>query len=235
MNRTTAERVQLRKERNQTTVRAKVSENFQAGLGVSSAIVGGSILVYTFGNWSALQPPLPIVGIATGAGAVWFGVLSVIRFSLDEVRDLYQWLKLQETAAKYYERIQQLTADNAELKRELRKLQSHVKTKEFNEVSKGAREVVKAVDKYDSLRKNIDDILERWSNGLKYGRDDVTMTRQEWESAMRCLDSAGLVGADDKNPRRRVIIADSLQQAHKRVDTKIETWERFDATTFTPA
>jgi cell division protein FtsB len=235
MNRTTAERVQLRKERNQTIVRAKVSENFQAGLGVASVIVGGSILVYTFTNWAALRPPLPIVGIATGAGAVWFGVLSVIRFSLDEVRDLYQWLKLQETAAGYFLKIQQLTADNTELKRELRKLQSQVRTQEFNQISKGAREVVKTMDKYDALRKNIDDILQRWSQGLKYGRDDVTMTRQEWEAAMRCLDSAGVLGIDDKNPRKRIIIAESLTQAQKRVDTKIETWERFDATTFTPA
>ena len=239
---TTAERVQIRKERNQSGVRAKVFENLQAGIGVASVIVGGSILAYTVGDWAALGHPLRVAGVAGGAGAVWFGALSVIRFSLDELRDFGQLLKFQEAAAKYYlqvkdrdEVIRQKDTDITELRRELRKCQSQIKTVEFNQVTKNAREVVKAVDKYEGLRKSIDDILTRWSQGLKYGRDDVTMTRAEWEAAMKCLDSAGVLGVDDKNPRKRIIIAESLAQAQKKVDTKIRVWEQFDATTFTPA
>ena len=232
---TTAERVQIRKERNQTIVRAKVSENLQAGIGVASVIVGGSILAYTVGDWAALEHPVRVAGVAGGAGAVWFGALSVIRFSLDEIRDFGQLLKFQETAAKYYQLYEQEKASNLELRRENRRLQSQIKTQDFNQVTKNAREVVKAVDKYEGLRKSIDDILTRWSQGLKYGRDDVTMTRAEWEAAMKCLDSAGVLGVDDKNPRKRIIIAESLAQAQKKVDTKISVWEQFDTTNFTPA
>jgi hypothetical protein len=231
----TAERVQYRKERNQSIVSAKVQENFQAGIGVASVVVGGAICWYTVAEWAMLEQPLRVTGVAVGTGAIWFGVLSVVRFSLDEVRDLYQWLRLQEVAAGYLMQVDQLKADNLELRRELRKLQSAAKTQEFNQVTKNAREVVKAADKYDGLRKSVDDILTRWSQGLKYGRDDVTMTRQEWEAAMRCLDSAGVLGVDDKNPRKRIIIAESLAQAQKKVDTKIEVWEKFDTTNFTPA
>lgn len=234
-NQISAERVQVRRERNQATVQAKMLENAQAGLGVASVIIGVSILWYAVTSWASMEPALRIFAIALGAALCWFGILSVIRFSIDEMRDMYQWLRLQETAAKYYEQIQQLKADNLELRRENRKFQSAAKTQEFNQVTKNAREVVKAVDKYDGLRKNIDDILTRWSHGLKYGRDDVTMTRQEWEASMRCLDSAGVLGVDDKNPRKRIIVAESLSQAQKRVDAKIRVWEQFDATTFTPA
>lgn len=232
---TTAERIQVRKERNQGVVRAKVSENLQAGLGVASTILGGSLLVYTVGEWSVLPQPLPIGGVAVGAGLIWFGALSVLRFSMDEIRDAYQNWRWQELATSQRLKIEQLTADNTELRRENKRLQAMVKTQEFNKASEGAREVVKAVGKFDALRKNIDDILDRWSRGLKYGRDDVTMTRPEWEAAMQCLASAGLVGADERNPRKKVILADSLQQANKRVDAKISAWEKFDGTNFTPA
>lgn len=225
----------MRKERNQATVQAKVLENLQAGVGVASVVVGGAVVWYTVAEWQAWEAAYRVAGIATGAGAMWFGVLSVVRFSLDEMRDMYEWLRLQELAASYYLQIEQLKADNAELRKENRRLQSHVKTQEFNEASKGAREVVQAADKYETLRHNAEEILTRWAQGISYSRDATQMSRQDWEGAMRLLDSAGLIERDEKNPRKRAIVAESLAQAQKKVDTKIETWQKFDTTNFTPA
>lgn len=235
MNRTTAERVQLRKERNQTIVRAKVSENFQAGLGVASVIVGGSILVYTFTNWAALRPPLPIVGIATGAGAVWFGVLSVVRFSLDEMRDMYEWWRLQELAASYYLQIDTLKAENAELRRELKRANALIRTQEFEQASAGAKEVITPEDKYAAMRRNIDAILQRWAQGLPYGRDHVHMTEGEWRQAMEAMEAAGVAGRGGPGGRQRVVTATDLTQAQQAVERKLTRWEKFKDTNFTPA
>ena len=133
---TTAERVQIRKERNQSIVRAKVAENFQAGIGVASTWLGGAT-IYNIAIYGELAiPSAAVVAIAVSLGVLWFGLLSVVRFSLDEVRDGWQWFKLHETAAKYYQLYEQEKASSLELRRELRKCQSQIKTQDFNQVTK---------------------------------------------------------------------------------------------------
>lgn len=235
MNKATAERVTMRKERNQNTVQAKVTENVQAGLGVSSVVVGVSIIIFVARDWATVPFPLRIITLAIGLGMIWFGVLSCIRFSVDEVRDAYQWYRLQERLVDEKLRVQQLQADNTELRREVRRLQSIVKTQEFNRAAAGARDVVKANDKFDTLRRNADELLSRWSQNLSYSRDATQMTRNDWEAAMRLLESAGLIQLGGPGNRQRTIVAESLTQAQRKVDAKLKTWEQFDATTFTPA
>lgn len=236
MTRQATDRVQYRKERNQATVQAKVTENLQAALGVASAVVGVSATWYTAAEWSALEQPLRVAGVALGTGAVWFGILSVVRFSIDEVRDLYQWLRLQEIAAGYLVQIDALKAENADLRRELRRANAMIRTQEFEQASKGARETVTPVEnKFIAIRRNVDAILNRWSQGLQYGRDHVNMTEGEWKAAMDALEAAGMAGRGGNGGRQRIVVADNLSQAQQAVEKKLKTWEKYQDTNFTPA
>lgn len=232
----TTDRVQIRRERNQTIVRAKVSENLQAGIGVASVVVGGAICWYTVSEWAALEQPFRVAWVAGGLGAIWFGLLSVIRFSIDEVRDLYQWLRLQEVAAGYLMQVEQLKADNLELRRELKRANAMLRTQEFEQASKGARETVTPVEnKFIATRRNIEAILSRWSQGLPYGRDHVNMTEGEWKAAMDALEAAGMAGRGGNGGRQRIVVADNLNQAQQAVEKKLRTWEKYQDTNFTPA
>ena len=94
----TADRVNVRRERNPSTAGAKVFENIQAGLGVSSVVVGGAVIWYIWDSSGALQTPVIVLGVAVGAGLIWFGALSILRFSLDEAQDLIERLRMQEKA-----------------------------------------------------------------------------------------------------------------------------------------
>lgn len=235
MRQTTTERIKMRKERNQATVQAKVLENLQAGVGVASVVVGGAVVWYTVAEWSAWEAAYRVAGIATGSGAMWFGVLSVVRFSLDEMRDMYEWLRLQELAASYYLQIEQLKADNAELRRELKRANALIRTQEFEQASAGAKEVVTPEDKYAALRRNIDAILQRWAQGLPYGRDHVHMTEGEWRQAMEAMEAAGVAGRGGPGGRQRVVTATDLTQAQQAVERKLTRWEKFKDTNFTPA
>jgi hypothetical protein len=232
-NQVSAERVQLRRERNQATVQAKMMENAQAGLGVFTIILGVSILWYVVLSWASLEPAFRIFSAAVGSAMCWFGILSVIRFSIDEVRDVYQWYRLQELVVDKEVKLQQAMIDIADLRKENRRLQSAVKTQEFNQASKGAREIV-APDKFATLRNNADDLLQRWAKGASYARDATQISRGDWEEAMRLLDSAGLILRGGPGNRQRTIEAQSLTQAQQKLESRLRTWEQFDGTNFTP-
>lgn len=233
-NRISAERVQIRRERSQATVQAKMTENAQAGLGLASIILGAALLWYAIADWETLQPAFRIFVAASSAGLIWFGALSVIRFSIDEVRDVYQYYRMQELLVDKEVRLQQALADSAEMRKELRRFQSMVKTQEFSKASVNAREVV-TPNKFEGLQRNVDEILTRWSQDVSYTRKATEMSDGDWLEAMGLLDSAGLIVRGGPGRRQRVIDAESLAQAQKKADACLRTRERFDGTNFTPA
>jgi hypothetical protein len=232
---TAAERVQVRRDRNPSAAKAKVFENVQAGLGVSSVIVGGAVIWYIWDSSGALQAPVIVLGVAIGAGMIWFGALSVLRFSLDEVRDMVQWLRLQEKAVTLQVENDQLRHELADARRELKRANALARTQEFEQASKGAREVVPADDKFAATRRNVEAILNRWSQGLPYGRDHVNMTEGDWKGAMDALEAAGVAGRGGPGGRQRVVLADNLTHAQQAVEKKLTVWEKYKDTNFTPA
>ena len=231
----TADRVNVRRERNPSTARAKVFENIQAGLGVSSVVVGGAVIWYIWDSSGALQAPVIVLGVAVGPGLIWFGALSILRFSLDEATDLIERLRMQEKAVTLQVENDQLRRELFDARRELKRANALARTQEFETASKGAREVVPAEDKFGATRRNVEAILNRWAQGLPYGRDHVNMTEGDWKGAMDALEAAGVAGRGGPGGRQRVVIADNVTQAQQAVEKKLRTWEKFDGTNFTPA
>jgi hypothetical protein len=140
-------------------------------------------------------------------------------------------IRIEEQA----ETIQQRDHVIAELQRELKRANAQIRTQEFEQASKGAREVVNAEDKFTAVRCNVEAILSRWSQGLPYGRDHVSMTEGEWKAAMDALEAAGQAGRGGNGGRQRVVVANSLSQAQQAVEKKLRVWEKYDNTNFTPA
>jgi hypothetical protein len=236
-NQTTAERIQVRKDRTQSSVAAKTQENFYAGVGVVCVVLGAALIVYTVQAWSTTEPAARIAIIAFALGMIWFGALSVLRFSLDEVKDLYQYLRMQEMLVEKEAKLQELSADNQHLREELRKVRATIKTQEFNQASAGAR-VVKAeepTDKHAQLLKDVDEIIHRWQQGLKYGRDHCTMGKGRWGKATSFLLHCGvMIVEDDQRGTRTFADGMTPAKAEAKINRALGRIEKFKDTNYVP-
>lgn len=227
----------LRAERNQRDtelVSATAQENMWAGVGAAVLTLSAQIA------WR-LNVGLPVLlEVALGwsllAGLSLFGVLSIIRFSLDEWRDSLERLRMMGVLTELQADNARLTALVAEQGAELTRLRQRVRGQEFKEAAKDARSVV-TPDETDTAKRlrNAERIVERWSNNHPYSREAVQMSRQEWESAMALLQSAGVVGRGGPGGRQMVITARSQAEALNQLRNRGRVWEQAEGTNFVVA
>ena len=223
-----------RNQRDTELVTATVRENFWAG-------VGGAVLSLALQIAYRLAIGLPIfldaiMGVALLVGLAIFGLLSLARFSLDELQSGLRYLQMQGVLQEQAEEIARLTATIAEQAEEIKRLRAKTRAKEFKDASRNAKAIV-TPDESDTTKRlrNAEKILERWSNGHPYGRESMQMTRQDWEGAMNLLQSAGAVGRGGAGGRQWVVTAKSHAEALNLLRARGRVWEKSEGTTFTPA
>lgn len=206
-------------QRNKEYVVAALAENVFAG-------VGAGVVA-----WVVLR-----VWVGDAVGSVWlwsrlvaltvFGVLCVVRFSRDEVGKA--WIQVERGRAVAW--IAELEATVADQRSEIERLTKALRTREFADASKDAKEVVQ-VDEYAGLRSNVAQVIERWAEGVSYSRDACTMSKGEWAQAMRFLRDAGVLVRGGAGGRQWVFV-DGMNR--RRVESAVaERFSKLEAHTNT--
>lgn len=207
-------------QRDGELVSAAVRENVWAGIGAGliAFVVGFAFTGYSEG--------LLIVALLTTMAV--FGVLCLIRFSLDEFREWWD----REQAVRM---LADQQAELVELRAENKRLAQALRTKEFNEASKDAKDVVRR-DEYVELKRNVQEIVERWSQGASYSRDNCTMSKTQWMEAIRFLRDAGIVVRGGAGNRQWVFVDGAKQgQVERRIRERIQKLEEYAATNYVVA
>ena len=219
-------------QRTPELVDATVRENLWAG-------AGAGVLVFSASwGWCAfVGTPLMdyhLLASILSAGAT-FGLLSVYRFSMDEIRDGFLYAKQMALLTDQAADIARLTATIAEQQVEISRLRNRVRGDEFKAASKNARDIVVPTETDAGKRlRNAERILERWQSGNPFGRDYVQMSREDWQAAMSLLHSAGAAGRGGNGGRQWVIIAKSHAEALRAIRQRANVWEDAAGTTFVP-
>lgn len=201
----------MENQRNREYVIAAVAENLFAG-------VGAGVLAWVAFRVYAGNAPDWIWDWARLVGLAVFGLLCLIRFSKDEVGKVALRIQYERAISM----IAELEATAAEQRAEIQRLTKALRTREFADASKDAKEVVKP-DQFAALRANVAQIVDRWINGVSFSRDACTMSKGEWEEAMRFLRDAGLLVRGGSGGRQWVFV-DGVNQ--RQVERTIR--ERFD-------
>ena len=175
---------QSAEQRTSEWVSATAKENAWAGAGAGVVVQVVQGFMYTLFGYTSEHSVL-LSGLS-GFGV--FGLLSLIRFTMDEWRLVWD-ARDRAIATQMIVELQAIVAEQgAELKRLRRQLRGH----EFNEASRDAREVVVA-DEDDMLRVSVHEIIARWQQDVSYARDQCAITKTQWAAAMRFLYDAGVV------------------------------------------
>lgn len=201
----------MENQRNREYVIAAVAENLFAG-------VGAGVLAWVAFRVYAGNAPDWIWDWARLVGLAVFGLLCLIRFSKDEVGKVALRIQYERAISM----IAELEATAAEQRAEIQRLTKALRTREFADASKDAKEVVKP-DQFAALRANVAQIVDRWVNDVSFSRDACTMSKGEWEEAMRFLRDAGLLVRGGSGGRQWVFV-DGVNQ--RQVERAIR--ERFD-------
>lgn len=223
-----------RTQRNTELVNATARENMWAG-------IGGATLALALQIAWRLAVAVPVfldvvLGIALLVGLSIFGLLSLVRFSLDELHDSLKYLQMQGVLHEQAQEIATLTATCREQGDEIKRLRATVRGQEFKAAAKNAKAIV-APEETDTAKRlrNAERILERWAANQPYGRDYVSMTRDEWEGAFQLLQSAGVAGKGGAGGRQWVVTAKSHADALRALRQRGRMWEETSNTTFVPA
>ena len=211
-----------RQQRNTEYVSAAARENLLAGF-------GAGVLAFVLGfAWGGYSETLLTIALCVAGG--FFGLLCMVRFSLDEWKAWYD----QET----YERtVAGLLAENDALRKELTHARTESRTAEFAAASKNAK-ALPAVDSFAQVRADVDEIIGRWAASAKYGRDPCasTMGRPRWEAASQVLVDCGAMVVEDSGRRSRVFREGiTYAEVDKRVRVAFERMREHKDTNFTPA
>lgn len=184
----------MENQRTRELVVAALAENIFAGLG-AYVVAWVCLRIY------AGHAPNWVWDWALLVGLTVFGVLCVVRFSRDEVEKVSLRLRYEKLISLYAE----AEATIAELRAELSRAQKRLRTQEFTEASKDAKQVVEA-DKFADLRRNVQEIVDRWRNEVSYSRDSVTMSKAAWQDAMQFLRDAGVLVRGGPGGRQWVFV-----------------------------
>ena len=220
----TGERVKLRTQRDNELVTATVRENLWAGAGAGVIVLSGCVA------WTGLTQATFTeyhLGASVVSAGVVFGGLSILRFSLDEWRDLRDRLRMENMLVD-------LTLERDDLRAKL--MRAHATIKELRQqiavLSTGGT-TVKAVATPDQLSLIADTcrmIVERWAANLPYSRDELrnSMTDGEWGSAMALMERAGCIGRGGVSGKKKMIVGDSYDSVMSKIERRIAQ-ERADA------
>lgn len=221
------------RQRTRELVSATVQENFWAGAGAGVLVLSASA------GWCAATATLftdyHLLASILSAGAT-FGVLSVYRFSMDEIRDGLLYAKQMALLTDQAADIDRLTATVAEQQVEITRLRNRVRGDEFKAASKNARDIVAPTETDAGKRlRNAERILERWTNNHPFGRDYVQMSREDWRAAMSLLHAAGVAGRGGAGGRQWVITAKSHAEALRAIRLRANVWEDAAGSTYVPS
>lgn len=204
--------VRIREQRTPELVAATVRENFWGGVGATAIVlaIGGAWINFGTGvQWDSVRV------IAAATGAIVFGALSLLRFSLDEWRDWYARHKMEAMLID-------LRMENDGLRQQLATAlhDNHILSQQRAVLAARANHGGHAMEIRSSEVLHAKDILQRWAGGLPYSRDDRgSMSKGEWSTAMDLLTRAGLIEIRD---RKRAIVAGNLTKALAQLDDRAE-------------
>ena len=208
-------------------VNAAVRENVWGGIGAGLVTFVSGVWLLEYSN------ELLIVSLLTMLFV--FGVTCVWRFSLDEVRD---WLDHEQVVRLIAERdsmIADQQAELVELRAENKRQAEQLRTYEFNAASRDAKDVVQR-DEYAELRRNVQEIVDRWAQGVSYSRDNCTMSKSQWMDAIKFLRDAGIVVRGGAGNRQWVFVDGVNQgQVEQRIRERIARLEDYAATNYVVA
>ena len=224
----------IRQQRDRELVSATNLENIYAGIGAGALALCGQLIWRMEAQLPLLTAPVGIWSLI--ASLSLFGVLSVIRFSLDEWRDSMERAKMYALLADKEATIDRQAATVNEQQAEITRLRSRIRGQEFKAAAKDARNIVTPDETNTDKRvRNAERILDRWANNQPYGREVVSMSRQDWEAAMGLLQSAGVVGRGGAGGRQWVVTARNHGEALHALRARGRVWNASEGTTFVAA
>lgn len=209
------ERVKLRVQRDNELVTATVRENLWAGAGAGVIVLSGCVA------WTGLTEAVFTeyhLGAAVVSFGVVFGGLSILRFSLDEWRDLRDRLRMENMLVD-------LTLERDDLRAKL--MRAHATIKELRQqiavLSTGGTKAVATPDHLSLIADTCRIIVERWAANLPYSRDELrnSMTDGEWGSAMALMERAGCIGRGGVSGKKKMIVGESYDSVMRQVEKRI--------------
>lgn len=188
-------------------------------LGNLGAGVGAAVVLFVVLLMLAKVELLPALAWALSGGAVVFGGLMVLRFSLDEIVEAWEWQRLLADNTALVEENDLLRQRIASLEDDINyeRLQRAVRARvpEPNRVS-----VMPTVE--PSARKDAETLLQRHYMGMSFARDVMGdkcgWPPSRWNAAMEILKAAGIAQSVGK---RTVIQVATMTEAMSRLDAKI--------------
>ena len=158
------------------------------------------------------------LGAAVVSSGVVFGGLSILRFSLDEWRDLRDRLRMENMLVD-------LTLERDDLRAKL--MRAHATIKELRQqiavLSTGGTKAVATPDHLSLIADTCRIIVERWAANLPYSRDELrnSMTDGEWGSAMALMERAGCIGRGGVSGKKKMIVGESYDSVMRQVEKRI--------------
>lgn len=195
--------------------------------GVGAAVLTLSLLGAWVLWWAA---PLGIIhgAVSLVVGGVVYGLLSMLRFSLDEWRESGDRRRLEQTCAKLLVRDREKDQVIADLRKENLRYKEQARRADLRGVAPKGAESRRVAPVANPILEDALLLIDYWATNRPYGRDDVAMGRARWERAFRLIDAAGVGGLGGPGGRQRVIVADSESLAKRAVIERAGTWEELE-------
>lgn len=225
--------VEARQQRDTELVNATARENMWAGIGAGALTLCLQLAWRMHNGIDLVTQPVIIWSVI--ASLVLFGVLSVLRFSLDEWRDSLERRKMLAYMTDQALRIQEQDAQIRDLQTENKRINTRLRAAEFCSASSGARVVTAEETDTERILRNVERILQTWRDNLPYGRDyckAMGLTRPEWEAAVMLMQKAGVMGKDN---RQWVVVAKSYNEATMLVRERAGLRTRTEGSNFVSA
>ncbi len=202
--------------------------------GVGAAVLTLSLLGAWVLWWAA---PLGIIhgAVSLVVGGVVYGLLSMLRFSLDEWRESGDRRRLEQMNAKLLVRDKERDAVLTDMRKELMRYKEQARRADLRGVAPTVADNRRVSPVADSILNDATTIIDRWATNQPYGRDDMQMERARWERAFRLLDAAGVGGRGGPGGRQRVITARNESEAKRAVIERSVTWEEFESSNYVTA
>lgn len=203
----------------QTPQGATVQTVWALWLGNVGAGIGAAVVLFVVLVMLARVELLPALAWAISGGAVVFGALMVLRFSLDEIVEAWEWQRmLADNVA--------LVEENDVLRERIASLEADINYERLQRAAMARTATPSRVSVMPTVepsgRKDAETLLQRYYMGMSFARDEMGnkagWTPSRWNAAMEILKAAGVAQVVGK---RTVIQVDTMTEAMSRLDAGI--------------